>query len=98
MVSFQKFLLLVKNFIYETEEEALGIDQQATERYRRDNQIPDSDGFAMIMPRDKRGRSEPIYLINMTQIGPDMQVYQRLYLNNYLYILYNSNLEREHKL
>ena len=23
-----------------------------------DNQIPDSDGFAMNMPRDKRGRSE----------------------------------------
>ena len=23
-----------------------------------DNQIPYSDGFAMIMPRDKRGRSE----------------------------------------
>ena len=39
----------------------------------------------------------PIYLINMIQIGPDMQVYQRLYWNNYLYILYNSNLEREHK-
>ena len=52
--------LLVKKFIYKTEEEALGIDQQATERYRRDNQIPDSDGFAMIMPRDKRGRSETI--------------------------------------
>ena len=26
-----------------------------------DNQIPDSDGFPMIMPRDKRGRSETIY-------------------------------------
>ena len=25
-----------------------------------------------------------------------MHVYQRLYWNNYLYILYNSNLEREH--
>jgi hypothetical protein len=31
----------------------------------------------------------------MIQIGPDMQVYQRLYWNNYLYILYNSNLEKE---
>jgi len=50
--------LLVKMFIHKAEEEALGIDQKATERYRRDNQIPDSDGFAMIMPRDKRGRSE----------------------------------------
>ena len=50
--------LLVKMFIHKAEEEALGIDQNATEKYRRDNQIPDSVGFAMIMPRDKRGRSE----------------------------------------
>src|ERR1700692_4487103 len=49
--------LLVKKFIHKAEEEALGINQKATERYRRDNQIPDSDGFPMIMPRDKRGRS-----------------------------------------
>ena len=39
-------------FIHKVEEKALGIDQKATERYRRDNQIPDSDGFAMIMSRD----------------------------------------------
>ena len=50
--------LLVKMFIHKAEEEVLGIDQKATERYRRDNQIPDSDEFAMIMPRDNRGRSE----------------------------------------
>ena len=50
--------LLVKMFIHKAEEDALGIDQNATERYRRDNQIPDSDGFAMIMPKEKRGRSE----------------------------------------
>ena len=49
---------LVKMFIHKAGEEALGINQNATEKYRRDNQIPDSDGFAMIMPRDKRGRSE----------------------------------------
>jgi len=66
-------------FIHKTEEVALGIDQDATERYRRDNQIPDSDEFAMIMSRDKGGKSEsqrpcpPIYLISMIQIGPDMQ-------------------------
>jgi hypothetical protein len=30
-------------FIHKAEEEALGIDQKATERYRKDNQIPDSD-------------------------------------------------------
>ena len=42
--------------IHKAEEEALEI---AIERYRRDHQIPDSDGFAMInMLRDKRGRSE----------------------------------------
>jgi hypothetical protein len=29
-----------------------------TERYRRDNQIPDGDGFAKIMSGGKRGRSE----------------------------------------
>ena len=29
--------LLVKMFIHKAEEEALGIDQKATERYRRDN-------------------------------------------------------------
>jgi hypothetical protein len=48
--------LLVKMFIHKAEEEALGMDQDATERYRRDNQIPDSDGFAMVMPKEKRGR------------------------------------------
>ena len=65
--------------IHKAEEEAFGI---ATERYRRDNQIPDSDGFAMIMLRDKRGRSETMST-NLSDkhdtIGPDMQGYQRLY-------------------
>jgi hypothetical protein len=45
----------VKMFIHKAEEKALGIDQNATEKYRRDDQIPDPDGFAMI---SKRGRSE----------------------------------------
>jgi hypothetical protein len=45
--------LLVKMFIHKADGEALGIDQKATERYGRDNQIPDSDGFAMIMPRSE---------------------------------------------
>ena len=40
-------------FIHKAEEEALGIDKNSTERYRRNNQIPDSDGFAMIMPRKR---------------------------------------------
>ena len=39
-------------FIHRAEEEVLGIDQNATEMYRRDNQIPDSDGFAMVMPKE----------------------------------------------
>ena len=50
--------LLVKMFIHRAEEEVLGIDQNATEMYRRDNQIPDSDAFAMVMPKEKRCRSE----------------------------------------
>jgi len=54
-------------FIHKAEEEALGIDQKATERYRKDNQIPDSDQFAMIMPRGKRGTMSTIYLINIIQ-------------------------------
>jgi hypothetical protein len=52
--------LLVKMFIHKAEEEALWINQNATKRYRSNNQIPDSDGFAMIMPREKKGRSETI--------------------------------------
>ena len=42
-------------FIQKAEEEALGIDQNTTGMHRRDNQIPDSDGFTMIT---KRSRSE----------------------------------------
>ena len=60
MVSFQEFLegYWWRCFIYKAEEEALVIDQNATERYRKDPQIPNSDGLAMIMLRDNRGRSE----------------------------------------
>ena len=49
---------MVKMFIHKAEKEVLGIDQNATEMYRRDNQIPDSDGFAMVMPKENRCRSE----------------------------------------
>ena len=45
-------------FIHKAEKEVLWIDYNATEIYRKDNQIPDSDRFAMIMHRDKRSRSE----------------------------------------
>src|ERR1700683_294542 len=40
--------LLVKMFIHKAEEEALGIDRKATERYRRDNQFPDTVPFQSI--------------------------------------------------
>ena len=68
--------LLVNIFIQKTEEQALEIDQNTTEMYRRDNQIPDSDGFAI---EAHQRQCPPIYLISITQIGPNMQVYQRLY-------------------
>ena len=41
--------LLVKMFIHEAEKEVLWIDYNATEIYRRDNQISDSDRFSMIV-------------------------------------------------
>ena len=66
----------MNTFIQKAEQEALGIDQNTTEMHRRDNQIPDSDGFAI--EADQR-QCPPIYLISITQIGPNMQVYQRLY-------------------
>ena len=61
--------------VLKAEDKFLMIDQKDTERYRRFNQIPDSDGFAIIMPRDKRGRSETTST-NLSdkhdKIGPDM--------------------------
>ena len=39
-------------FIQKAEEEALWIDQNTTEKYRRDNQIPDSDGSMITKIRD----------------------------------------------
>jgi hypothetical protein len=59
-----------------------------------------SDVFAMIMPRDREADKRqclPIYLISIKQIGPDMQVHQRLYWSIYLYIFYHNNLAREHE-
>jgi hypothetical protein len=44
--------LLVNMFIQKAEEEALRIDQNTTEKYRRDNQIPDSDGSMITKIRD----------------------------------------------
>ena len=89
---------MVKIFIHRAEEEALGIDQNATEKYRRDNQIPDSDGFAMIVPREKRGRSETMStnISDKHDTNPNMQVYKRLYWSNYLCIFYHSNSKEVH--
>jgi hypothetical protein len=41
--------LLVKLYIHKQEETALNIQAEDTERYRRENEIPDSDGLAMMM-------------------------------------------------
>ena len=89
--------LLVKNFVHKLGEDVLWVDQNTTERLRRDNQIPDiySDGFAMIMPREKRvdpKQCPPINQKNITQID----LICRLYWGNYLCIFYHSNSKEEH--
>jgi hypothetical protein len=54
---------LVQIFITKEEEGALGIQEQATKRWRRQNNIPDSDGFET-SPQgpqvDKRNRSDTV--------------------------------------
>ena len=62
-------------FIHKAEEEALGINQNATKRYRSNNQIPDSDEFAIGKKKADQRQYPPIYLISMIQIAPDMQIY-----------------------
>ena len=46
--------LLVQMFITKKEEMALGIHEEETDSWRRENNIPDSDGF------QKRGRSDTL--------------------------------------
>jgi hypothetical protein len=64
--------LLVKMFIHKAEEEALGINQNATKRYRSNNQITDSDEFAIGKRKADQRQYPPIYLISMIHIAPDM--------------------------
>jgi hypothetical protein len=53
--------LLVKMFIHKKEEQALGIEEDFTYGWRRENLIPDSDGLvAMIKDQQKRERSETV--------------------------------------
>ena len=54
--------LLVKIFIHQKEEQALGIGEDFTYGWRRENLIPDSDGLvAMMEDQQKRERSETVY-------------------------------------
>lgn len=59
--------LLVQIFITKEEERALGIQEQVTTSWRRQNNIPDSDGFETYLqgPQvDKRNRSDTISTVN----------------------------------
>ena len=61
-------------FIQKAEEEALGIDQNTTGMHRRDNQIPDSDGFAI--EADQRQMSTNLsdkHHTNSVEIGEEAQ-------------------------
>jgi hypothetical protein len=76
----------VKLYIHKQEETALNIQAEDTERYRRENEIPDSDGllWGMLKGRQiqKRGRQKgqdqrqclqchPYPLISISQKEPD---------------------------
>jgi hypothetical protein len=53
--------LLVKMFIHKKEEQALGIGEEYTHGWRRENLIPDSDGLmAMMEDQQKRERSDTV--------------------------------------
>jgi hypothetical protein len=53
--------LLVKMFIHKQEENALGIGEDSIEKWRRENNIPDSDVLALMMEdQQKRGRSDTV--------------------------------------
>ena len=59
--------LLVQIFITKEEERALGIQEQVTTSWRRQNNIPDSDGFEDYLqgPQiDKRNRSDTVSTAN----------------------------------
>ena len=53
--------LLVKNFTPKKEEIALGISEDSIEKWRRENNILNSDGLALMMEdQQKRGRSDTV--------------------------------------
>jgi hypothetical protein len=53
--------LLVKNFTHKKEEIALGISEDSIEKWRRENNILNSDGLALMMEdQQKRGRSDTV--------------------------------------
>jgi hypothetical protein len=60
--------LLIQIFITKENERALGIQEQVTTRWRRQNNIPDSDGFETYLqgPQqvDKRNRSDTVFIAN----------------------------------
>ena len=59
--------LLVQIFITKEEEMALGIQKKVTKSWRRQNNIPDSDGFEDYLqgPQvDKRNRSNTVSTVN----------------------------------
>jgi len=78
--------LLVKLFIHKKEEQALGIGEDFTYGWRRENLIPDSDGLvAMIEDQQKRDQIQflQLCLINLFQKKTDIKVYQSLYQSKY---------------
>jgi len=60
--------LLIQIFITKEEERALGIQEQVTTSWRRQNNIPDSDGFETYLQGlqqvDKRNRSDTVSTAN----------------------------------
>ena len=60
-------------FIHKSEEQALGIDQNATEGIIKSLTVM---GLQLLLREADQRQCPPIYLISMTQMGPNMQVYQ----------------------
>ena len=59
--------MLVQIFVTKEEERALGIQEQVTTSWRKQNNIPDSDGFEAYLedPQvDKRNRSDTVSTAN----------------------------------
>ena len=53
--------LLVNFFMHKKEENALGVREDSTKKWRKENNIPDSDGLALMMEdQQKRGISDTV--------------------------------------